>query len=222
MRNRLPGDSVPEGRAKIAQRFQRWVLFEEPAARRFSPGGTRENSPALPALGTVGGDRLVPEGRLKWSERCTGMSHTYTSQLCHCVFSTKGRRRIITPELSSRLWPYLGGIAREHKMSALGIGGVENHVHLLLSLPPTLAIAKAIQLIKGGSSKWVHDQFPGHQTFAWQEGYGAFSIGVGNIDRTLAYIAHQAEHHRRTDFKDELVSFLKRHRIEYDERYIWD
>ncbi len=149
------------------------------------------------------------------------MPHTYASVLLHCVFSTKERRPFIKPELQQRLWPYIGGIARENRMRALSIGGTEDHIHLLLSLPSTLSAAKAIQLIKGGSSKWVHDTFPQHRAFVWQEGYGAFSIGVSDIDRTVAYIENQAEHHRRKDFKQEFIDFLKKHRIEYDERYIW-
>lgn len=150
------------------------------------------------------------------------MPHSFTSQLLHCVFSTKQRQKIIAPELQQRLWPYLGGIARENHMKALSVGGTEDHVHLLLSLPSTLSIAKGIQLIKGGSSKWVHDTFPEHRAFAWQEGYGAFSIGVADVNRTMAYIENQAEHHRRRDFKEEFLAFLKKHGIEYDERYIWD
>lgn len=116
------------------------------------------------------------------------MSHTYNSQLMHCVFSTKERRQIITPDLQSRLWPYIGGIARENKMKAIAVGGVEDHVHILLSLPSTLSISKAMQLIKGGSSKWIHDTFPEQPAFSWQEGYGAFSIGISGVDRTIAYI----------------------------------
>lgn len=150
------------------------------------------------------------------------MPHSFTSQLLHCVFSTKERQRLITAELQHRLWPYLGGIARENKMKALAIGGTEDHVHLLLSLPSTLSVAKAMQLIKGGASKWVHDTFPEHHAFAWQEGYGAFSLGIADVSRTIAYIENQAEHHRRRDFKQEFLAFLKRHGIEYDERYIWD
>lgn len=150
------------------------------------------------------------------------MSHTYTSQLLHCVFSTKERRRTIIPELQIRLWPYLGGISRENKMKALSVGGTVDHVHLLLSLPATLSISKAMQLIKGGSSKWIHDTFPEHHAFSWQEGYGAFSIGISVVDQTVAYIENQAEHHRKRDFKEEFLGFLKKHRIEYDERYIWD
>ncbi len=149
------------------------------------------------------------------------MSHTYVSALYHCVFSTKERRRIITPALQERLWPIMGGIAREQGVKALTIGGVEDHVHLLLSLPTTMSIAKAVQLIKGASSKWVHDAFPEHGCFAWQEGYGAFSIGISQTDATLAYIRSQREHHRQTTFQEEFRTFLKKHGIEYDERYVW-
>jgi REP element-mobilizing transposase RayT len=90
----------------------------------------------------------------------------------------------------------MGGIARENRMKTVAIGGVEDHVHLLLSIPSTLAIAKALQLIKGGASKWVHETFPQHHGFAWQEGYGAFSLGIAQVDRTISYIESQAEHHR--------------------------
>ena len=149
------------------------------------------------------------------------MSHSFTSSLFHCTFSTKDRRPLIVPELQLRLWPYLGGIARKNKFKAIAVGGVEDHVHLLLSLPSTMAIAKAIQLIKGGSSKWIHDEFPEQRDFAWQEGYGAFSIGVSQVPVTVKYIENQAEHHQRMTFQQEFLAFLKKHKIEYDPRYIW-
>jgi REP element-mobilizing transposase RayT len=101
---------------------------------------------------------------------------SYVSAYFHCVFSTKERRRLITPVLRERLWPFLGGIARQNEMKAIEIGGVEDHVHILLSLPSTMAISKSLQLIKGGSSKWVHETFPEPRLFAWQEEYGAFSV----------------------------------------------
>jgi putative transposase len=149
------------------------------------------------------------------------MSHSYTSSLYHCVFSTKERRRTIDIELQSRLWPYLGGIARDNGMKALAIGGVEDHVHLLLSLPATITVAKAMQFVKAGTSKWIHDTFPQRRGFAWQEGYGAFSIGVSQIDDTRRYIENQTEHHRRHTFEEEFIAFLERHGIEYDPRYVW-
>jgi REP element-mobilizing transposase RayT len=149
------------------------------------------------------------------------MSHSYTSSLYHCVFSTKDRGKIIDADLQSRLWPYLGGIVRDNRMKALAVGGVEDHVHLLLSLPSTMTIAMAMQLVKGGSSKWVHDTFPNKRDFAWQEGYGAFSIGISQVDDTKRYIEHQAEHHRVKTFEEEFIAFLERHGIEYDFRYVW-
>jgi putative transposase len=149
------------------------------------------------------------------------MAHSYISSLYHVVFSTKERRKQIDADLQSRLWPYLGGIAREHDLKALAVGGVEDHVHLLLSLPSTLAVAKALQLQKGGSSKWIHDEFPTHGDFAWQEGYGAFSIGVSQVDDTVRYIADQAEHHHTKSFQEEFLAFLERHGFEYDPRYVW-
>ena len=106
-------------------------------------------------------------------------------------------------------------------MKALAIGGVEDHVHLLLSLPSTLAIAKAIQVIKGESSKWIHDTFPQHQKFSWQEGYGAFTIGVSQKGVAVSYIQKQKEHHRKKTFQEEFLSFLAKHEIEYDPRYLW-
>ena len=143
--------------------------------------------------------------------------HSFVSCLMHVVFSTKERRPWITPDIQDRLWPYLGGIARENKMKALKVGGVEDHVHSLLSLPSTLDIAKAVQLLKGNSSKWIHETFPKLKTFEWQEGYGAFSIGVSGVEDTIKYIENQAEHHRKQLFKDELKAFLKKHELEYEE-----
>ena len=98
---------------------------------------------------------------------------------------------------------------------------MEDHAHLLLSLPPSLALAKAMQLIKGGSSKWVHDTFPEARDFGWQDGYGAFSIGISGVKATMAYIENQEEHHRKRNFEAEFVAFLKKHGIEYDERYVF-
>lgn len=150
------------------------------------------------------------------------MSQSYVSSYYHCVFSTKERRKIITPELQNRLFPYIGGIARENKIKLLAVGGMPDHIHLLLSLPKTIAIPKALQLIKGGSSKWIHDTFPEHKTFAWQKGYGAFSIGINEIERTKNYIENQEKHHQKRSFEEEYLIFLERNGIEYDERYIFD
>src|SRR5258708_15257450 len=102
-------------------------------------------------------------------------------------------------------------------MKALSIGGVEDHVHTLLSVPSTLSIAKAVQLLKGNSSKWIHETFPHQRLFEWQEGYGAFSIAVSSIEDTIGYIQSQKEHHKLHSFKDELIAFLDKHRIQSEQ-----
>jgi putative transposase len=146
---------------------------------------------------------------------------SYVSSHYHCVFSTKERRPLMTPDLCKRLWPFLGGIARQNQMKVLKIGGVADHVHILLSLPATLPISKAMQLIKGSSSKWVHKTFPEQRLFEWQEKYGAFTVSVSQLDNIVKYIEDQAEHHRKITFQEEFLALLKKHRVEFDERYLW-
>src|SRR5215212_1356019 len=114
----------------------------------------------------------------------------------------------------------MGGIARQNDMKAIEIGGMPDHVHILLSLPSTLSIAKALQLIKGGSSKWVHDTFPEHRLFGWQAKYGAFS--VSQLETIIGYIKRQEEHHRKMTFQEEFLALLKKHQVGYDEKYLWD
>jgi putative transposase len=147
------------------------------------------------------------------------MSHTYVSDLVHCVFSTKNRRNLIPPEIQPDLWAFLGGIARKNGFKALIVGGTENHVHVLLSLPANMPLAKAMQLIKGSSSRWMNGTHT--NDFEWQEGYGAFTVGISQQANTIAYIRSQPEHHRKRSFEDEFVAFLKKHNVEYDPRYVW-
>ncbi len=140
----------------------------------------------------------------------------------HCVFSTKERQPPIPPGLQQRLWPYLGGIAGQNKMKAVEIGGTSDHIHGLLSLPATLSVAKPMQLIKGGSSKWVHETFPEHWRFGWQVKYGAFSVSVSQLDNAIQYIRGQPEHHRKMTFQEEFLALLKKHGVAFDERYLWE
>ncbi len=149
------------------------------------------------------------------------MSHSYVSNLMHCTFSTKNRYPFIDSDLESRLWPYLGGIAKENRMKALAIGGTTDHVHALLSLPGMMSFAKAVQLIKGGSSKWINDTFPKQKKFEWQEGYGAFSVSASQVPKTIAYINNQKEHHRKKTFQEEFLELLTKHGIQYDRRYVF-
>ena len=147
---------------------------------------------------------------------------SYVSNHIHLVFGTKERRKLITPTLRERLWAFMGGIARQNKMKAIEIGGIDDHVHLLISLPATLSVSKAAQLIKGGSSKWVHETFPEHLHFQWQEKYGSFNVSVSQLDTLIRYIRNQETHHRTMTFQEEFLALLKKHRIEFDERYLWD
>jgi len=143
--------------------------------------------------------------------------HSFISVHVHCVWSTKNRDPLLHSKLRERLWPYLGGIARENKMKALAIGGAPDHVHILLSLPATLSVAKMVQLLKGNSSKWIHETFPEMRSFEWQEGYGAFGTNVSAIDATSAYIQNQAEHHRKRTFREEFEMMLRKHGFDFDQ-----
>jgi REP element-mobilizing transposase RayT len=149
------------------------------------------------------------------------MANTYTCLQYHVTFSTKNRERWITPDLEPRLWAYLGGIARDNGIVPLKIGGIEDHVHLVLGVPPTLAPSKMVQLLKGGSSKWIHDAFPVLRGFRWQDGYGAFTVSKSNLPEVITYVETQREHHRSKTFQEEFRALLDRHGIEYDERYLW-
>ena len=150
------------------------------------------------------------------------MANTYISLYVHYVFTTTQRLPLIKPEIRKRLWAYMSEIAKRYRMKALSVGGTEDHVHILLSLPATVSVSKAIQLIKGSSSKWISETFEGFGEFAWQEGYGAFSVSVSGIGETIRYIENQEVHHQKHSFKDEYLRFLDKHEIEYDERYVYD
>jgi putative transposase len=135
---------------------------------------------------------------------------SYTSLYVHVIFSTKERRKQIPENIQPRLWAYMGGIARANRFKAISVGGVEDHSHVLLSLHGSIPVAKAVQLIKAGSSKWMHEEM-NRPLFAWQEAYGAFSIGISQIPETVKYINSQKEHHRKRSFADEFALFLKKH-----------
>ena len=149
------------------------------------------------------------------------MSRTFTNLLTHLIFSTKDREPLIVPEIKSELFAYLGGLTRELKGKAYGINGTADHIHMLISLPPVVSISEALRFIKANSSGWVQDKWP-RRSFAWQLGYGAFSVSRSNAPEVLKYIGNQEEHHRKQTFKDEFVDLLGKHEVHYDERYIWD
>lgn len=138
----------------------------------------------------------------------------------HLVFSTKGREPWIVPAIEERLWARLGGIAKQHGMAPLRIGGVEDHVHALIGLPPTLAVSRVAQLLKGASSHWVHDTMPELAGFAWQDGYGAFTVSHSALAEVAAYIRSQREHHRKRAFAAEYRLLLEKHGVEVDDRFL--
>jgi REP element-mobilizing transposase RayT len=150
------------------------------------------------------------------------MAQSFACLHCHFIFSTKNRLPLITTDLQTRLYEYIGGILRAEKCVLVAAGGMPDHLHLLCSFSKELAVAPALRLIKANSSKWIHETFPQYRAFAWQTGYGAFAVSYSHVDRVKRYIAGQEKHHRRTTFQEEFLAFLKRHRIEYDERYLWD
>lgn len=150
------------------------------------------------------------------------MAHTYTSLYYHIVFGTKSRVPHIKPEIEQRVWEYIGGIARDNGMSALQVGGVEDHIHVLVKAPPIFAPAKIAQLLKGGSSLWIRTHFPELRGFAWQDGYGAFTVNKSIVESVERYIRNQREHHSKISFQDEYLEFLKKHGVEYDEKYLLD
>jgi len=149
------------------------------------------------------------------------MANTYTSLQYHIIFSTKAREPWLVPDIEQRVWSFIGGIARKHNMSALQVGGVEDHIHALVAAPATIAPFKIAQVLKGVSSKWIHEEFPSLEQFAWQDGYAAFTVSKSNITQVVSYIKNQREHHRNKTFQEEYVEFLRANKIEYDERYLW-
>ena len=150
------------------------------------------------------------------------MPQSYTCLHYHLVFSTKHRAPIITPELESRLWQYLGGIVRDLGGIPIQIGGVEDHIHLLVTMRQEPALKDMRREIKSGSSGWVHDTYADLKDFWWQTGYGAFSVSHSGIDAVKTYILSQKERHKEQSFQDELRALFRKHDIPYDEKYLWD
>ncbi len=146
------------------------------------------------------------------------MSHTYFQNVMHVVFSTKERRKFIPTDMKERLWSYTAGICKRQKVFVHAVGGMEDHIHLLLQFPATVAISEAINKIKVNSSVWMADEIG---KFAWQQGYGGFGVSKSNIATVVHYIQNQEKHHRKMTFEDEFIALLEKHGIEYDPRYVF-
>jgi len=141
------------------------------------------------------------------------MAHSYVSSVFHIVFSAKQRAQLIRPDHQSRLWNYLAGIARNHGMQMLAVGGTQNHVHMLVVLPSDMALSDAVRTLKANSSRWMRET---DRLFAWQEGYGAFSVSPSQLERVKQYIANQPAHHATHSFEQEFLAMLQAANIGFD------
>lgn len=150
------------------------------------------------------------------------MPGTYSQVILHFVFSTKRRVAHMTPEIQTRLYDYIGGIVRAEKGTLFAIGGMPDHVHLLLRWRTDASIADLMRTVKARSSRWVHQTFADAAMFAWQEGYGVFSVSKSAESDVKNYIENQVEHHKQRDFKAELLALLRMHGVEFDERFVFD
>ena len=151
------------------------------------------------------------------------MPQSLSAVYVHIAFSTKDRRPYVkAPELRTELHAYLGGISNHLGCAPLIVGGVEDHIHLLARQARTISLADWVRKLKTGSSSWIKQREPGLSQFAWQAGYGAFSVDVAGTDQVRAYIRDQEEHHRRWSFQDEFRRLLAEHELEWDEKYVWD
>ena len=142
-------------------------------------------------------------------------SHTYAHNPVHVVFSTKDRRKLIPKESQTRLWAYLAGVCKKQKIFVHEIGGMEDHLHMLIQIPLTLSFSDALQEIKTSSSRWMG------RNFAWQRGFGVFGVSASNVDAVVRYVRTQEAHHRRMTFEQEFIALLEKHGIAYDPRYVF-
>lgn len=148
------------------------------------------------------------------------MSHSYSSNRIHIVFSTKGRKPCLSEEFQPKLWAYMAGIAHNQEFDAIAIGGVSDHVHALFVLPPSMPLAKAVQFLKGSSSHWINENAAIGAPFSWQEGYGAFSVSASQTADVVRYIQNRRAHHAKKTFDDEFIELLTKYGITYDLAYV--
>ncbi len=150
------------------------------------------------------------------------MPGTFSNILFHIIFSTKHREPFITPALRDRLYPFVGGIVRDERGTLLTIGGMSDHVHLLVISRTDGTVADLVRHVKSRSSLWVHEEYKDQRAFGWQEGYAVFSVAESGRDEVRRYIENQEEHHRKKSYEDEYLAFLKANKVEFDPRYVFD
>ena len=149
------------------------------------------------------------------------MASTLACVYYHVIFSTKDRYPFIDDALRTRLHGYIGAIISGERGVPVAVGGTADHVHVLFAMRTTPSVAAMVNKIKSNSSKWVHETGPAKTKFAWQSGYGVFSVSVSNVDEVKAYVMSQEAHHRKRTFQEEYLAFLTKHNVDYDEKYLW-
>ena len=149
------------------------------------------------------------------------MTHSYKMHFFHLIWSTKERRPLISPDIQHRLYSYMGAIIQKHSGRLLEIGGMPDHVHLLMELSNLDKFTDLVRDTKAASSLWIHKTFPEAYAFNWQEGFGSFSVSYSSIERARTYIQNQEKHHQKISFEEEYIKLLKRHGIKYDERFLF-
>ncbi len=150
------------------------------------------------------------------------MANTYTQIYLQLVFSVKGRQNLIQKKWKDELHKYICGIVKGKEQKVYAIGGIEDHIHILVSIKPTIAVSDLVRDIKANSSKWINENRFVHGKFQWQEGFGAFSYSQSQLDTVIAYINNQEQHHQKKAFKEEYLELLQKFNVDYDDQYLFE
>ena len=150
------------------------------------------------------------------------MSQSLVQNYLHIVFSTKNRQHLIDEEIENELFSYLGSICNNLECQVIKVGGYTNHIHILCLISKKITLIKLVEQLKSNSSKWIKTKGEQYKNFYWQDGYAAFSVSPWHVEAVSNYIANQKEHHKEKTFKQEYRAMLKKYKVEYDERYVWD
>jgi REP element-mobilizing transposase RayT len=210
---------IPEPQRGGIPEPQRGEILK-PRAKPWGKDGHRTESPERAKFVHRGNAPVAAFNHLRSGG--IGMPQSLSNVLVHYVFSTKDHVRLIDSNIEAQLWAYLHTVFKELKCPTIQVGGWENHVHILSSLSRNIAICDLMEEVKIRSSKWIKTKGVRYKKFAWQNGYGAFSIGQSGVDQLVNYIRNQKDHHRTVTFKEEYRRFLEKYQIPYDERYVWD
>ena len=195
----------------------------DPAGVTHLSPGHRPGKRAAPIGSPEGATQIIYEKTTVHSGRKNRiMAQSLAKVYLHSIFSTKHRESLIAPEMEDRLYGYIAGIIKKVGGYPVKINGMPDHVHILSTLPRTITVAKYLEEIKKNSSKWVKVEYPEWKNFAWQGGYATFSVSSSKVDTVSNYIENQKEHHKKLTFQEELIQFLERYGVDYDEKYLWD